>query len=102
MKFSREYTKLQDQLFTTMRSFDAYAVGQLISCETPIDVFTARLLYKFTVPLDELPLPFLQYDLEMPGKSRELCLEKLRSLYRYSPPPTGSTWMTVYLLERVK
>jgi hypothetical protein len=100
MKFSREYTKLQDRLFTTIRDHSFYNEGQVIDCETPTGAFPARVLLKVAIRFRNIPEALLQYDTDSPGLSAAECREHIRSLYHRDPP--GDDYiMTVYLLEKL-
>jgi len=100
MKFSREYTKLQDRLFTTIRNHCAYGEGQIIPCETPLRVFKAKVLLKVPIRFRNIPLALLQYDTDNPELSAEEIIDEIRGLYR-SDPPDPNDVVTIYLLERL-
>lgn len=101
MKFSREYTKLQDRLFTTVRAgVPYYFDGQKTVCESPSETFQVTVLIGIIVILDELPLALLRYDTDMPRASREEIIAQICSLYQRPPNPRGD-W-SLYLLERMK
>jgi hypothetical protein len=100
MKFSRQYTKLQDRLFTTIRADDYYEEGQIIPIQTPMQSFNARVLLKFMMTFDEIPEAFLQYDTDSPELSAEQIRDLIRDLYHRDPPGDHSG-MTIYLLEKV-
>ena len=101
MRFSHEYTKLQDRLFTTIRNHCAYDEGQIIPCETPLRVFRAQVLLKVPIRFRDISLPLLRYDTDNPGLSAEEIIDEIRALYR-SEPPSPNDVVTVYLLEKVK
>ena len=101
MKFSREYTKLQDRVFTTVREGDYYRVGQVIDCRPPEREFQARLLLKVQIRFRDIPEAFLQYDTDCPELSAAEIRNKIRSFYRRNAP--RDDWiMTIYWLERME
>lgn len=101
MRFSREYTKLQDRLFTTIRDHSFYNEGQVIACQSPMqESFKARVLLKFSIPFKDIPEPLLQYDTDSPELSAAEIRDEIRALYRRAPPDDERD-MTIYLLEKV-
>jgi hypothetical protein len=102
MRFSRNYTKLQDRIFTTVRDHCAYDEGQVIPCETPMEVFKARVLLKVPRKFKEVPECLLQYDTDNPELSAAEIIEEIRSLYRKREPPSPNDVVTVYLCERLR
>jgi hypothetical protein len=101
MKFSREYTKLQDRVFSTIRSYSFYNEGQVLECQTPIRTFRARLLLKTTIRFRDIPEYFLQYDTDNPELLAAECRDEIRSFYRRDPPG-DDYFMTIYWLEQVQ
>jgi len=101
VKFTREYTKLQDRVFTTVRSGSYYEEGQVIDCQTPMQVFRVRVLLKFSMPFGEIPERLLQYDTDSPELSAAQIRDEIRALYRGNPPDDNAN-MTIYWLEKVK
>jgi hypothetical protein len=100
MKFSREYTKLQDRVFTTIRFGSFYDEGQVLPCQTPMRAFRAQVLLKFIMPFKEIPERLLQYDTDSPELSAAQIRDEIRALY-YRDPPGDDSDMTIYLLERL-
>lgn len=101
MRFSREYTKLQDRVFSTIRAGSPYYFnGQKIVCETPTESFQVTVLWNSTVSLLDLPLRLLQYDTDMPRASREEIISMICNLYQRPPNPKGD-W-ALYFLERLE
>jgi hypothetical protein len=100
MKFSRQYTKLQDRLFTTIRDHSFYNEGQIIECRTPMGMIKARVLLKVPRRFNQIPEAFLQYDTDSPERSAEQIRDDIRDLYRHDAPENQDL-MTVYLLERL-
>jgi hypothetical protein len=104
MKFSREYTKLQDRIFTTVRlGWPYYVEDSIIVCETPTETFQARVLYGRGLGdgLDDVPFALLRYDTDSPLASREEIIEMILKLYHGRAPSARDVW-TLYLLERLK
>lgn len=101
VKFTNQYTKLQDRLFTTIRGHSFYNEGQVIDCQAPLGTFKAKVLLKFEMPFKDIPEPLLQYDTDSPELSAEQIRDEIRSLYRGDAPEDQQD-MTIYLLERVK
>lgn len=99
MKFSREYTKLQDRVFSTIRSYSFYNDEQVLECQTPVRTFHARVLLKMTMRFRNIPEAFLQYDTDSPELSAAECRDEIRSFYRRDPPG-DDYFMTIYWLER--
>jgi len=99
MKFSREYMKLQDRVFSTIREGDYYRVGQIVDCRSPEREFEARLLLKLPMRFRDIPEAFLQYDTDSPELSAAECRDEIRSFYHRNPPGDDFI-MTIYLLER--
>ena len=101
MKFSREYTKLQDRVFTTIRADSFYNEGEVLDCQAPTHSFRARVLLKIGMRFLDIPEAFLQYDTDCPELSAAAIRDEIRSFYRRNPP--GDDWiMTIYWLEQVK
>lgn len=100
MKFSREYTKLQDRVFSTIRGHSYYNEGEVIECQTPHRVLRARVLLKVAMRFRNIPECLLQYDTDSPELSAAECREEIRSLYRGDPPDDDDI-MTIYWLEKL-
>lgn len=102
MRFSREYTKLQDRVFTTIRSGQPrYGAGHEIQCRTPGAFFNAKVLVALVSTLYDLPLELLRYDTDMFTSTRGQIIEMILGLYARGPPNPRGDW-TVYLLERME
>jgi len=101
MKFSREYTKLQDRLFTTIRNHSFYNVGQVIPCRSPMqDSWKARVLLKVPMKFKEIPEDLLRYDTDCPELSGLQIRDEIRAFYRRDAP--NDDWeMTIYILEKL-
>ena len=86
LKFSRDWTKLQDRVFTTIRkSHPPYEgpEGESWSVQTPTKTFTAKLLLNTNTSIDDLSDSLLMYDTDSP--TREEALQKINSFYRDPP-----------------
>ena len=90
MRFSRCYTKLQDRLFTTIRSHSFYNEGDVVECQTPMGTLKARVLLKFSIPFKDLPEDLLRYDTDSPELSAAEIRDEIRSLYRANAPADDS------------
>lgn len=105
MNFSRDWKKLDDRVFATIRVHR----GELkFSPDETVDVvgpkkrkFKARVILACSWKLKELPFSFLEYDLEAaPGETRQALINKLGKLYKFSEPPRPDEVVTVYFMER--
>lgn len=101
MKFSREYSKLNDRVFTTIRGYNSYQEGQIILIRSPTREFRARILLKTPVKFKEIPEELLQYDTDSPGIEAAVIRQKIRELYRQYDPPQDNDVVFIYLLEKV-
>ena len=105
MKFSQDWMKLNDRVFTTIRlhkTDQKYLPGQEVSVMGPTKRFNARIVLASDWKLGSIPLSFLEYDLEAKaGERRQDLLNKLSKLYGWLDPPVDSDQVTIYLLERI-
>lgn len=105
MRFSQDWRKLDDRVFTTIRLHKTdpkYVPGQEVMCQGPTKRLKARVLFACDWRLGDIPLSFLEYDLEAkPGEKRQDLLNKLSKLYGWLDPPEDSDRVTIYLLERI-
>jgi len=62
IKFSREYSKLNYPLFTTIRRYDKYDVNEEYLVKTPERIFRAFLFFKTKIKLKDIPTRLLIYD----------------------------------------
>src|SRR5512136_2370167 len=94
MRFSQDWKKLDDRVFTTIRlhKTDAkYIPGQEVNVLGPTKRVSARVLFAFDYKLGNIPLSFLEYDLEAkPGERRQDLLNKLSKLYGWLDPPADN------------
>lgn len=105
MNFSRDWKKLDDRVFATIRIHR----GDLkFSPDETVEVvgpkkrkFKARVLLTCNWKLKDLPFSFLEYDLEAaPGETRQTLTNKLGKLYKFSEQPRADDVVTVYFMER--
>ena len=105
MKFSQDWAKLNDRVFTTIRLHKTdpkYVPGQEVSVMGPTRRFNARVVFACDWKLGSIPLSFLEYDLEAkPGERRSDLLNKLSKLYGWLDPPEDKDQVTIYLLEKI-
>jgi hypothetical protein len=105
MKFSQDWAKLNDRVFSTIRlhKTDAkYVPGQEVSVMGPTKRFNARILFACDWKLGSIPLSFLEYDLEAKsGERRQDLLNKLSKLYGWLDPPDDKDLVTIYLMGRI-
>lgn len=105
MQFSRDWDKLADRFFATIRIHRGelkFAPDEKVEIVSPKKKFTAHVLLQCDWKLKDVPMGFLQYDLEAePGESRQDLINKLGKLYKFSQQPKESDTITIYFLERV-
>jgi hypothetical protein len=105
MKFSQDWKKLDDRVFTTIRMHrtdSKFIPGQEVNVVAPTKRMNARVLFACDWKLGNIPMSFLEYDLEAkPGERRQDMLNKLGKLYGWLDPPEDKDNVTIYLLERV-
>ena len=97
LKFSHEYSKLKDRVFTTIRrGMPKFDPGELVECKTPTQTFNAIILYAICMETDQLPTDLLIYDTDQP--TREEAMKLFQSFYR-TPIEENNVW-TLYLLKK--
>ena len=105
MKFSQDWKKLDDRVFTTIRMHktDAkFRPGQEVNVVAPTKRLSARVVFAFDWKLGNIPMSFLEYDLEAnAGEKRQDLFNKLGKLYGWLDPPQDKDIVTIYLLERI-
>jgi hypothetical protein len=105
MKFSQDWAKLNDRVFTTIRLHKTdlkFEPGQEVGVMGPTKRFNAKIVFACDWKLGNIPLSFLEYDLEAkPGERRQDLLNKLSKLYGWLDPPEDKDLVTIYLLERI-
>lgn len=101
MKFSHDYSKLEDRLFTTIRAGQPrYSPGHEVLCQTPTRTINAMVLEAFITNLPDLSLEFLRYDTGLQDASKQEIIDWILGLYQ-SPPGRMGNW-TFYLLKRIE
>jgi len=95
--FSKWYSKLEKQAFTTIRRYDHYEVGQVYLITTTRGAFYARLARKEKQALRDLPTVFLLRDTDC--ETREEALQLLNSFYR--KPISEDEQLTILYLEKI-
>ncbi|OGS57186.1 MAG: hypothetical protein A3K60_05780 [Euryarchaeota archaeon RBG_19FT_COMBO_56_21] len=105
MDFSQDWKKLDDRVFATIRIHKGelkYSPDENVEIVSPKKRFTANVLYSCSNKLKEIPMTFLQYDLEAKkGETRRDLYNKLAKRYPRSDPPEDDDTVTIYLLERL-
>jgi hypothetical protein len=105
MQFSQDWAKLNDRVFTTIRLHKTdpkYIPGQEVKVMGPTKRFNARVVFAWDSRLGNIPLSFLEYDLEAKsGERRQDLLDKLGKLYGWLDPPEDRDPVTIYLLQRI-
>jgi len=105
MRFSQDWRKLDDRVFTTVRRHrddPKYLPGEEVQAIGPTKRLSARVVYSCDSKLGNLPMSFLEYDLEAkPGEKRKDLLNKMGRLYGWLQPPEDSDPVTIYILERI-
>ena len=98
IKFSQDYSKLNDRVFTTIRRYDRYKVGETVSVKTPTKKFYALILHKFKCFAKELHEEFLCYDTDT-----ENLVEAIKVLNSfYKKPINDYEKLTILILKKVK
>lgn len=105
MEFSQDWRKLDDRVFATIRIERGglkYSPDEKVEVTSPKKKFTAHVLLSSNHKLREIPLSFLEYDLEAkPGEKRQDLYNKLGKRYPAFDQPQDSDTVTIYLLERL-
>ncbi len=105
MQFSQDWSKLNDRFFATIRVHRGdmkYAPDERVEIVSPKKKFTAHVLLACDWKLKDLPIGFLEYDLEAKhGESRQDLINKLGKLYKFSQQPRETDTVTVYFLEKL-
>jgi len=80
IKFAKNYKKLQDNFFTTIRTPPKnIRTGQTCIIQSPSEEFKAILARKITLPVKDIETSILTYDTDT--ESRDKALEVLREYY---------------------
>lgn len=105
MNFSRDWKKLDDRVFATIRVHRGelkFSPDETVEVVSPKKrKFKARVILACNWKLKELPFSFMEYDLEAaPGETRQALINKLGKLYKFSEQPRPDDVVTVYFMER--
>lgn len=105
MDFSQDWKKLDDRMFATIRIHRGeleYYPDEKVEVVSPGKRFAAHVLLAYDFKLKDIPLAFLEYDLEAKsGETRQDLVNKLGKRYKFSQQPRDTDIVTVYLLEKV-
>jgi hypothetical protein len=105
MQFSQDWKKLNDRVFATIRIHKGdlkYVPDEKVQVVGPKKKFRAHVVLATSVKLKNVPLAFLEYDLEQkPGEKRQDLINKLAKLYKFSEKPDEDDLATIYVLERI-
>ena len=98
IKFSHDYSKLEENTFPTIRRYDRYALSQHITVKTPTREFPAIIIAKTKARLEQLSDSFLLRDTDT--KNRADAVKVLNSFYR--KPVTEDEVLTILIIEKVR
>jgi hypothetical protein len=105
MKFSRDWEKLDDRLFATIRVERGdlkFVPDETVDVASPSKKFKAHVLLACQWKLKDIPMSFLEYDLEAKkGETRQSLMNKLGKLYKFSEPPKQTDSVTIYFMEKI-
>lgn len=106
MDFSQDWKKLDDRLFATIRIHRGgemkYSPDERVEIVSPKRKLNAHVLLACDWKLREIPLGFLEYDLEAkPGETRQDLVNKLAKRYPMVAPPKESDSVTIYFLMKL-
>ncbi len=105
MEFSQDWKKLDDRVFATIRIQRGelkHSPDEKVDVSSPKKKFTAHVLLSWSSKLRDIPLSFLEYDLEAKkGETRQDLYNKLGKRYPAFDQPQDSDTVTIYLLERL-
>jgi len=105
MQFSQDWKKLNDRVFATIRIHKGdlkYVPDEKVKVVGPKTKFKAHVVLATSVKLKDVPMAFLEYDLEAkPGEKRQDLINKLAKLYKFSEKPDEDDLATIYVLERI-
>lgn len=105
MDFSQDWKKLDDRIFATIRMQKGepkFSPDEKVEVVSPKKRFTAHVILAFTQKMKDIPMTFLEYDLEgKAGETRRDLYNKLAKRYPRYDPPEDSDTVIIYLLERL-
>jgi hypothetical protein len=96
IKFSKNFSKLDKNKFTTIRRYDKYEEGGLLKVKTPKTTFEVIVSKKIKKPLGEIDTPFLLKDTDT--KTREEALKLINSFYK--KPLQDQEVLTILFLKK--
>jgi len=100
MRFSKDYPKLDERIFSTIRRSNGYEINQVVPISTPTRSFRAKVILKVRMKFNTIPEPFLQYDFgeKLPDY---MIVDRICKLY-HSHAPIPQDIMTIYFMEKVE
>lgn len=105
MDFSQDWKKLDDRVSATIRIHKGdhkSSPDEKVGAVEPKKKFTVHILLSWSYKLKDMPLSFLEYDLEAElGETRQNLYSKLGKRYPMYDQPEDSDTVTMYLLERL-
>jgi len=105
MDFSQDWRKLNDRFFATIRIHKGdlkFSPDERVEIVSPKRKFNAHVLLAVDYKLRDIPMSFLEYDLEAkPGETRQDLYNKLGKRYKFSEQPRESDVVTLYFLEKI-
>lgn len=105
MKFSQDWDKLKDRVFATIRVQRGdlkFVPDETVEVQSPKVRFRAKVLIATNMKLKQVPLAFLEYDLEAKkGEKRQDLMNKLGRLYKFSERPKEDDEAIIYILQKI-
>ena len=98
IKFSHDYTKLEEDTFPTIRRYDRYELSQHITVKTPTKTFPAIIIAKTKARLEQLSDSFLFRDTDTTNRAE--AIKVLNSFYR--KPIVEDEVLTILIIEKVR
>ena len=101
LKFKFDYSKLKQQVFTSIRNRHHVWYNERVLVKTPTQQFEATCVSTTFKPLRDIPTELLLYDVHPHAKTRE---EAIAFLGRFYPDEvfTGDTVLEIHVLLRVE
>jgi hypothetical protein len=105
MDFSQDWGKLNDRFFATIRIHKGdlrFSPDERVEVISPKRKINARVLFAVDTKLRDIPMSFLEYDLEAKaGETRQDLYNKLGKRYKFSEQPRETDIVTLYFVERI-
>ena len=98
MKYSHNYKKLGDCIYSTIRRYKKGNVGDIIIENHPKGIHKAKIIREKRNTLDNLPIELLQRDTDL--ETREDIYELFQSFYR-TPIDFNNEKFYIYWLEKI-